>query len=98
MIGDIKKGFYPENLRMYYLAAMWTMARSMLIIQCIIYFQTQSCIDITNFFSRADITGGEMFLNEVTRYVRINGYQFNFFLNRIKIFIVNIKPYIFGIK
>ena len=51
----------------------------MLILQCILYLHTQSCIDLTNSFNKVHIKKVVQIFNEVFRGVNISGFQCDFF-------------------
>ena len=67
VIGGIQKRLYHEPLTIYSQAVKWNMARSMLILQCILYLQTQSCIYLTNDFDHAYNPRREQVCIELTK-------------------------------
>ena len=50
--GYFWKGFSLGSLNLYFPVVKWTMVRSMLILECIMYFLNQGFIDFTNDFSQ----------------------------------------------
>ena len=50
--GYFWKGFSLGSLNFYFPVVKWTMVRSMLILECIIYFLNQGFIDFANEFSQ----------------------------------------------
>ena len=66
MRGDVQNRLSPEPLNSYSNVVQWATVRLIFILQCIIYFQSQS-IDLTNSFDQADIPGGEPDLIELPR-------------------------------
>ena len=55
VIVDFLKGVSSEPLDIFFIVVKWTMVRSTLILQYIIYFCTQFFIDFTNEFYQAYI-------------------------------------------
>ena len=72
--GDIQKQFSPKPLNSYSPVVQWATVRLMLILQCILGFQSQS-IDFTNDFSQADIPSGEPVFIELSRDFKSDGGQ-----------------------
>ena len=64
--GDAQKRLYPEPLNLYSTMVQWTTARLVLILKCIIGFQSQ-IIDFTNAFYQADILSGDPVFIELSR-------------------------------
>ena len=65
---------YPKPLNWYYPVVQRTKVRLMLILYCIIGFQSQS-IDFTNTFAQADIISGDPVLIELPRDFKSDGGQ-----------------------
>ena len=63
--GDVQKRLSPKPLNSYYPVVQGATVRLMLILQCILVFQSQS-IDFTNAFAQAYITSGEPVFIELT--------------------------------
>ena len=74
MRGDVQKTLYPEPLNSYSPVVQWATVRLMLILQCILGFQSQS-IDFTNAFAQADIPSGEPFFVKLPRDLKIDEGQ-----------------------
>ena len=72
--GDIQKRLSPKPLNSYYTVLQWATVRLMLILQCIIGFQSQ-IIDFTNAFAQADIPSGEPVFTELPRDFKSDGGQ-----------------------
>ena len=72
--GGFQKRLSPESLDLYYPLVQWVIVILMLILQCILGFQSQS-IDFTNAFAQADIPSGEPVLIEITRDFKSDGGQ-----------------------
>ena len=71
---DIQKILSPKPLKSYYPVAQWSKVRLILILQCIIGFQSQS-IYFTNAFAQADILSGDPVFIELPRYFKSDGGQ-----------------------
>ena len=56
--GDIQNILYSKPLNSYSPVVQWAAVSLLLILQCILYLQSQS-IDFTNSFAQADIPSGE---------------------------------------
>ena len=77
--GDIKKMLSPKPLNSYSPVVQWDTVRLMLILQCILGFQSQS-IDFTNAFAQEEIpSGGPVFI-ELPRYFKSGGGKNDVFL------------------
>ena len=72
MKGDVQNILSSEHLNLYYPVVQWVTLSLMLILQCILGFQSQS-IDLTNTFSLADITSGDPVSIEIPRDLIIDG-------------------------
>ena len=72
--GDIQKRLSPKPLNSYSPVVQWATVRLMLILQCILVFQSQS-IDFTNSFAQAYIPSGEPVFIELPRYFKSDGGQ-----------------------
>ena len=66
MRGDVQKRLSPETLNSYYSVVQWGTVRLVLILQCILGFQSQT-IDFTNDFAQADIPSEETVFVEIPR-------------------------------
>ena len=69
----------------------------MLILQCILGFQSQS-IDFTNDFAQADIPSGEPVLIELPRDFKSDGGQHDVVTKLRKAYMVKPKPHAYGMK
>ena len=72
--GGIQKILSPKALKSYSPVVQWATVRLMLILQCILGFQSQS-IDFTNAFAQADIPRGEPVFIELPRDFNSDGGQ-----------------------
>ena len=73
-----------EPLNMYYPVVQWYTARLLLILECILVFQSQS-INLTNEYDNKDTPKwGKLFI-EVPRYFKITGGKFDIVLKLKKI-------------
>ena len=72
--GDIQKRLSPKPLHAYSPVVQWATVRLMLILQCILGFQSQS-IDFTNSFAQAYIPSCEPVFFELTRDFNSDGGQ-----------------------
>ena len=72
--GDIQKRLSPSPLNSYYPVGKWAKVRLVLILQCILDFQSQS-IDFTNAFAQADIPSGGAVSIELPRDLKSDGGQ-----------------------
>ena len=79
--GDIQKILSPKLLNSYYPVVQWVTVSLMLILQCIIYLQSQ-IIDFTNAFAQADIPSGEPVFIELPRDFKRDGEQHDVENNR----------------
>ena len=84
VIRDIQKRLSPKPLNSYYLVVQWATVRLMLILQCILGFQSQS-IDFTNSCAQADIPNGEPFFIEIVRNFKSYRVKCDVFLRLKKI-------------
>ena len=76
--GDIHKVLSPEPSDKYSPLFKWNILSSMLIMWCIIYFQTQICIDFTNDFPQVDIPKVGQIFDEFPRDVTSSGGKYDF--------------------
>ena len=67
--GDIQKRLSPKPLNSYSPVVHWATVRLMLILQCILCFQSQS-IDFKNVFSQSYIPSGDSVLIEIYRHFK----------------------------
>ena len=97
MGGYIQDRLSPEPLNTYNQVVKWSMLRLMLILQCIIIFQSQN-IDFTNAFDQVDILRGEQVSIEVPRHFNSDGGNYDVVVRSKKILYGNTKPHAYAVK
>ena len=75
---NVQKIMYPETLNLNSPVFQWSILRLMLILQCILGFQSQ-IIDFKNSFAHANIPNGEPFFIELPRDLKSDKRNMMFF-------------------
>ena len=84
MIGYVQKRLSNEHLNLNYPVVQWDTVSLMLILKCIIGFQSQKIV-FKNAFSTSDIPSGDPVLIDLPRDFKSNGEQYDVVLRLNKI-------------